>query len=180
MAHSADTVDQNELNALSLESRDLLWVGGEIVLGCEVSLILGNGKLTERAEECIAHSVLEGCGIVCGKGITLAVAPFVHIEGINVVALYLPFLKEVNCPFIHSHRAYGKNECDLLVSVASGLDLKGNLVTHIGVKLTDVVATDGLKAVVPEGLSFLNLIFGVTASIDPCHIPACRVEALEH
>ena len=68
------------------------------------------------------------------QGVALAVCPLVHVEAVNVLAVNVPLLQEVNSPLVHTHRTYGKNHSELFASFFRVFDLESDFVTHICIK----------------------------------------------
>ena len=176
MAHSADTVYQNELGALCFECLDLALIGRKVVLGCEIALCLGNGVGTQLIEERLLHAVLERGRVGVGQRVAVGIRPLVHIEGIYMIARDLPLVNEVGCPTVHTHGTYGKDHGKLSALFFGLLDLKGDLMAHQNIKLVNVLAFNGVEVLVPEALTGNALL---AARVDTRHIPANRIKSVK-
>ena len=179
MAHSADAVHQHQLDALGLQSGDLLGVGGQVGLGGEVALIDGDGQLAQRLKESLLHGVLEGAGVGGLQGVALGVGPLVHVEGVHVLAGDLPLVQEVGDPAVHAHGANGQDESDLFLALLGQLDLHGDLMTHIGLEVAQRVTAHGLEVLVPVGLTVQDGLRRADAGVDLVEVPAGGVEAFQ-
>ena len=156
MAHTADAVDHDLLCALCLQSFDLAHIGGQVFFGSEVSLILGNGQLAKGAVECFGHSVLESSGIGAGQGVAVGISPLVHVEAVNMLAVDVQLLQEVNSPLVHTHGANGQDQDQLTAFFLGLLDLHCDFKAHVSAKLFQVGALNGGETLVPEVLAVAN------------------------
>lgn len=117
-----------------------------------MALVLRHGEFSQRAVEGILHGILECLG-VCGRnGVSLTICPLVHIEAVDVAALYVPLFEEVNRPPVHSHGAYGQDECHLFTGIASVSYCGSNGLSHHYIEIGHVVAGDGSKSWIPPRL----------------------------
>ena len=173
VAHPADAVDQHLLCTLGLQLADFFGIGRKIFLRREVALILRNGQLAERAVERAGHGVLERGGVGRGQGVAVGVSPLVHVEAIDVLAVDVPLLQEVDRPLVHAHRADGEDEDQLAALFLRLLDLHGDFVAHVCAELFQVRALDRLEAVVPEALPLAHRLGVVRhALVDLRNVPA--------
>ena len=92
MAHSANTVYQNQLRALFFECGNLFRIRRQIFFRCKVSLIFRYGQLAKRIEKRLFHCVLECAGVIGCERVPFAIRPFVHIKRVHVFTGNLPFL----------------------------------------------------------------------------------------
>ena len=180
VAHAADAVDQHLLGALGLEGLDLFGVGGQVFLRGEVALLGRDGQLAQRVIERAEHGVLERGGVAGGEGIALGVGPLVHVEAVDVLAVDVPRLQEIDGPLVHTHRAERQDEDELAAFLFGELDLHGDLVAHVDAELLEVGALDGRKVLVPEALTIFHGR-GVVgdAAVDLLNVPAFRQDFRE-
>ena len=101
-------------------------------------------------------------------------------EAVNVLAVHIPLLKEVDRPLVHAHRTDRQDERNLLARVLRLLDLTGDLVAHLDLELDEVIALHRLEALAPELLGLANVARLVRAAlVDLLHVPPARIETLE-
>ena len=153
VAHTANAVDHDLLCTLCLQRGDLFHISGQVFLGSKVSLILGNSQFTQRAVECFGHSVLESCGIRAGQSVAVSISPLVHVEAIDVLAVDVQLLQEVNSPLVHAHGADRQDQNQLTALFLGLLDLHCDLEAHVSTELFQVGALNGSEALVPEVLT---------------------------
>ena len=176
VAHAADTEHEDEACTFCLQRGDLFGVGGKVGLRRKVALARWHRQVAEFVEECFLHAVLERGGIGRIERVALAVRPFIHVEGRDMVAGDVPLLQEEGSPAVHAHGADRQDQRQLDTLVAGFFNLQRDLVAHVGVEIMDIFALDGLKVRVPPVFARHTL---VAACIDLCHVPAFRVEALK-
>src|SRR4051812_17680354 len=92
VADPADPEDHRQLRPLRLQLSDPFGVMGQAIRSSKPALAWRDRQVAEWPVEGRFHRVLKGAGIVGGKRVTVSVTPFIHIESINVVTLYAPFL----------------------------------------------------------------------------------------
>ena len=180
VAHTADAVHQHLLRALRLERLDLFGIGGQVFSGCKVALLGRNGQLAQGVIERAEHGVLERGGVARGQGVALGVGPLVHVEAVDVLAVHVPSLQEIDRPLVHTHRADRQDEDELAPFFLGELDLHGDLMTHVDAELFEIRAFDGRKVLVPEALALLHGRGIVRdALVDLFNVPAFRQDLAE-
>ena len=151
VAHAADAEHGDQLGTLLLKRADLLAVTGELVFRGEVALGLGHRQFPERAVEGAFHGVLKRAWVVGRQGIPFRIAPLIHVESVDMLAVHAPLLEEVDRPAVHAHGAYGQDERDGFLAVLGIGDLLGDLVAHHGVEVAEGFAGHRLEGFVPPG-----------------------------
>jgi hypothetical protein len=110
----------------------------------------------------------------------MLVAPLIHIEAVQVLAVHAPSFQKLRSPTVHAHGSGGENQDDVPILILGQFDLVSDLVSHQGIKVLESVAADRLEILMPPTLPFVDFFGLATATVvDPFEIPSLREETLK-